>query len=252
MATLIDKKIDISIVINTCKQYSYHINDLIKQINLYNTIFPKENIIIISGQEDENAIDYIDGIKYIKVMYTGIHLTSSIYINENIRDYPDINYWVFLPDTIKFGNNFFINIFIYYNEMIKNQLFSLPFINPVLRPSMDLGIIHTKHLINISEYLKKMKLIDINKNSLLNLKKQLIYDENIFLGLPATCYDISTKFNYLIKNESPSIFITNSNSEFEFSISIDNTIHLAYLKKIDLYKYQRNFKGPDVELIIAI
>jgi len=248
---LIEKN-DVCIVINTCKQYSYHINELIKQINLHNTIFPKENIIIISGQEDENSIDYVDGIKYVKVMYTGIHLTSSIYINENITEYNHINYWVFLPDTIQFGNKFFINIFNYYNEMIEKQLTSLPFINPILRPSMDLGMIHTKHLINISDYLKKMKLIDINKNSLLNLKKQLIYDENIFLGLPATCYNISTKFNYLTNNTQPSIFITNYNSELDFSISLDNTIHCVYFKKIDLYKYQRNFKGPNAELIIAM
>lgn len=245
-----DTHLDCCLVINTCKQYSSNINELINQIKLYNTLFPKENILIVSGQEDENSVDYIDGIKIVKVTYTGIHLTSAIYIQENVRQYLNINYWVLLPDTIKFGPKFFNSIFKYYTQMKKNNEFTLPFISPVVRPTMDMGIVHTKHIINICNYLKKIKLTTINKENLLILKKQLIYDENTILGLRAICYQPSTKFNYLINNQPPSYFITNSNTELQ--MTIENSIQCVYLKNLDLYKYQQNFKGPDSELVVSI
>lgn len=243
-------ELEISIVINTCKQYSNNIDELIKQINIYNNIFPKKNILIVSGQEEEQSIEYIDGIKYVKLPYSGIHLTSSIYIYENIKEYLNINYWVLLPDTIQFGPNFFKYIYNYYEIMKSQQHYSLPFINPIIRPTMDMGIVHTKHIINIGDYLKKIKLCHINKDNLLKLKKQLIYDENAVLGLPAICYQPSTKFNFLIQNITPFQFITNSNSEIE--MSIQNNIQSVYLKKLDLYKFQRNFNGPDTALVIAL
>jgi hypothetical protein len=242
--------LDCCIVINTCKQYLSNINELINQIKLYNTVFPKQNILIVSGQEDENSIHYIDGIKIVKVTYSGIHLTGAIYIQKNVREYLNINYWVLLPDTIKFGPKFFDLIFNYYNQMKKNNYYTLPFISPVVRPTMDMGIVHTKHIINISEYLKKIKLITINKENLLILKKQLIYDENTILGLRAICYQPSTKFNYLIENRSPTYFITNSNTEFQ--MTIENNIQCVYFKNIDLYKYQQNFKGPETELVVSL
>jgi hypothetical protein len=134
---------------------------------------------------------------------------------------------------------------------MKNQKqYTLPFINPMLRPTMDMGIVHTKHIINIGDYLKKIKLNDITKENLLKLKKQLIYDENTILGLRAICYEPSTKFNYLIQNIDPQQFITNSNSEIQ--MSIENNIQCVYLKKLDLYKYQQNFKGPETELIVSL
>jgi hypothetical protein len=240
--------LDCCLVINTCKQYSSNINELIKQIQLYN-VFPKENILIVSGQEDENSINYINGIKYVKVTYSGIHLTSAIYIKENLKDYLNINYWILLPDTIKFGPKFHDLIISYYKTMKYNQ-YTLPFINPIIRPTMDMGIVQTKHIINIADYLKKIKLDHIDRDNLLKLKKQLIYDENTILGLRAVCYEPSTKFNYLTQNTSPIYFITNSNSEIE--ISIKNNIQCIYFKNLDLYKYQQNFNGPETELIIAI
>jgi hypothetical protein len=158
----IDSNLDCCLVINTCKQYLSNINELINQIKLYNIIFPKENILIVSGQEDENSVDYIDGIKIVKVTYSGIHLTSAIYIQENVKEYLNINYWVLLPDTIKFGPKFFNLIFNYYTQMKKNSQYTFPFISPVVRPTMDMGIVHTKHIINTTNYLKKIKLIKNN------------------------------------------------------------------------------------------
>jgi cephalosporin hydroxylase len=250
MSDSIESTNDCCLLINTCKQYSSNIDKLILQIQLYNKVFPKENILIVSGQEDENSIDYIDGIKIVKVTYSGIHLTSAIYIQENVRNYLNINYWVLLPDTIKFGPNFFSLIFNYYSSMKKNNQYTLPFISPMVRPTMDMGIVHTKHIINMSNYLKKIKLNVINKENLLILKKQLVYDENTILGLKAICYQPSTKFNYIIENSPPTSFIINSNREFQ--MTVENNIQTVYLQNIDLYKYQQNFKGPETELIVSL
>ena len=119
------------IVINTCKQYYSNIKDLIRQINEYH--FPKQNILIISGQEDIEEIFFEDNIKVIRVRYTGLHLTGMIYINEHVKSYDHIKYWVFLPDTIKFGKNFYSLLTKYYNEYLqKGDILCLGFISPCL------------------------------------------------------------------------------------------------------------------------
>lgn len=238
--------VDLCLVINTCKHYASTIKDLLNQIKMYNTVIPKENITVVSGQEDENSEDYIDGIKHVKVTYSGLHLTGAIYIHENIIEYSD-KYLVMIPDTIKFGPRFFTLILDLYERMKKKQLRSLPFINPCLRPTMDMGILHASHFIHVQEYLKKIKTNDTSKDNLVMLKQQLIYDENLVLGLPATCHGPSTKVTLL---DPPSQFIINSNSEIE--VTVQNDIQTVYLKSIDLYKYQRNFNGPRYKLIMDL
>jgi len=242
---------DLCLVINTCKCYYQNVFDLIKQIN--NCTFNKKNILIISGQESENSISYYEDIKIVKVIYTGLHLTSSIYIQENINEYNNINYWILLPDTIKIGENFFNKIKFYYENYLKNkEVFSLPFINPNVRPSMDMGIVHTKHLINMSNYLKYIKTYQINTESLLNLKKKLIYDENTILGLTPAVKNESTKFNLLFNVTMPNFFISNVRDDINEKLINDGKINEVYIKNLDLYKFQRNFKGLDVELIMSL
>ena len=96
------------LVITTCKQYYSNVKNLIEQINQYG--FPKEKIVIVSGQEDINDMFYYDNIRIIKVKYTGLHHTGAMYVNANIGCFNNIKYWILLPDTIKFGKNFF-NLF---------------------------------------------------------------------------------------------------------------------------------------------
>lgn len=101
---------DLCLVINTCKGYFKNINGLINQINKIDSekIFPRENILIVSGQEDKDSVVYRNDIKIAKVTYTGLHLTSAIYIYENIDVLKNkFKYFLLLPDTIKFGSNFF-------------------------------------------------------------------------------------------------------------------------------------------------
>jgi hypothetical protein len=236
----------VCLIINTCKHYSSIVNDLVDQINLYNTTIPKENIIIVSGQEDVNCEDFLDGIKYVKVTYSGLHLTSAIYIQEHISEYSN-KYLIMLPDTIKFGPHFFTLILNQYERMKRDQLLSLPFINPALQPTMDMGILHANHFMRVQDYLKKIKTYDTSKDNLLRLKQQLIYDENLVLGLPATRCDKSTKITV---SDPPSQFILNHCWEIESAVK--NNIRTVYLKIIDLYKYQRNFDGPDSTLVMDL
>jgi hypothetical protein len=243
---------DICIVINTCKQYyTSTINNLVTQIEEYNTIFPKENILIISGQEDDTSIHELNGITIVHVPYSGIHLTSAIYINENIHNFPTINYWVLLPDTIEFGTLFFTILYKYYTMYLKDHtIYSMSFIHPTICPTMDMGIIHTKHIINMTEYLHKIKLCEINTASLLDRKRQLIFDENMILGIQAVSPHLATSVTYIEKEPYTVYCITESIDDID--ISKTDTIQTVYFKKLDLYKFQRNFKGPSAKLVITI
>ena len=242
---------DLCLVINTCKGYIQNISELIKQIN--NSSFNKNNVLIVSGQESEDSTSFIDDIKIVKVTYTGLHLTSAIYILENINEYANINYWVLLPDTIKFGDDFFGKILYYYEHFLKNKkVLSLPFINPRVRPTMDMGIIHSKHLINMSNYLKIIKTYNVNIENLTNLKKKLIYDENTILGLIPSFKNKSTKFSFLYRFPVPNFFICSTKEDIIENLIDDGKINQVYIKNLDLYKFQRNFKGFDVELVMSL
>ena len=205
---------NLGLLITTCKHYFTNIPNLLKNIEECN--FPKENVLIVSGQENENSTCYENNIKIVRVNYTGLHLTGVIYLSENIdlftsvnykhinyehinykdTNYKHINYWIILPDTVKLNKNFYINIMKYYDAYLKDkEIYSLPFIHPRVRPSMDMGIIHIKHIYNMSDYLKKIKKVE--PYDILKLKTQLIYDENTILGMFPTCPLESTKFEYI-------------------------------------------------------
>jgi hypothetical protein len=246
---------NLGLLITTCQHYFTNIPNIIKDIEECN--FPKENVLIVSGQENNNSIYYENNIKIVKVDYTGLHLTGVIYISENMTSFKNINYWIILPDTIKLDKLFYVNILKYYNTYLENkEIYSLPFIDPRIRPSMDMGIVHINHIYNMYDYLNKIKKVQpYNINDIIQLKLQLIYDENTILGLPATNLSKSTKFNYINEvNTIPTIFITNNNNELiEKLIPLnDKLLNEVYFVNLDIYKYQRNFRGPNVKLIMEL
>ncbi len=100
------------IVINTCENYfKYNRISLLQQIKESKL----SNIIIISGQEQKDETTNFDGIKVIKVKYTGLHHTSAIYITENYNEFSEFKYFMLLPDTIEFGQEFKEKIVKYYH-----------------------------------------------------------------------------------------------------------------------------------------
>ena len=285
---------DLCIVINTCKHYyDKTIKELISQINEYK--YPKQNILIISAQEDVEETFYEDNIQVIKVKYTGLHLTSMIYINEHIGLYPHIKYWLFLPDTIKFGPKFYTLLTKYYTMYLqKGEILCLSFINicpysydntlmiskniPLLtelylqekdlrflshiinpfiffnqyistHQTMDMGILHSNHIVNLTSYLQKIKTYDISIENLIRLKKQLILDENTTLGIPP----IFNKDRELYIIHPDLIrFISNHHEDLENTKIEDGKIHQVYFVLLDLYKFQRNFNGTEGNIILSL
>jgi hypothetical protein len=242
---------DLMIVINTCKEYFKNTKSIIDQITELK--YNKSNFIIVSGQEDSEEETEINSIKLIKVKYTGLHQTGAIYISENYNKYKNYKYFMFLPDTIKFGTKFMDIIKENYEQYIinsSNKLLVLGFINPVKRPSMDMGILHIDHIIDISEYFKCIKCYDITRETLVNLKKLLIYDENTILGTKPITKN-GTNFIKIVSNEQKKFICNNKNNLTEKKIKVnDKLINEVYISNIDLYKYQRNFRGLSVLVVL--
>ncbi len=242
---------DICILINTCKKNFANVDSLIESIEAYS--FSKENVIIVSGQEDEPSIGEYKGVRCIKVKYTGIHLTSLIYISEHIDLYSKFQYWVLLPDTIRFGDTFFQKLMYYYTLHLKGkEVHSLPFINVSLRrPTMDMGIVHTHHIVNMKNYLDKIKTYTITYMNLIRLKLQLINNENIILGLQAVNPNIATQFMFVNRLPVVDTYITNSKDDIIETLIDNGETNQVYFSLLDLYKYQKNFKGFD-NIVVSI
>ena len=154
--------------------------------------------------------------------------------------------WFNLPCTVKIGLNFKNKIYQLYNEN-KNRD-SIPIINPKLLPyrTMDLGILKSSFIDIMGDYLMKIKLDFFNDNDLLKLKKQLIYNENIILGLPTAKPNLSTKFKLEVNFEKPKYFMVNYYNELKSRIlkhHNGNRIKETIFLPIDLIKYQRCYKG---------
>jgi hypothetical protein len=242
---------DVCLIINTCKKNFSNLESLVDSIEKHN--FPKQNVIIVSGQETENSVAEYRDIRFIKVMYTGLHLTAAIYLSEHIDTYSNINYWALLPDTIRFGHTFFDNFMYYYTLYLKNKnVYSLPFVNiSVRRTTMDMGIVHTSHIVNMKDYLQQIKTYEINRANLIRLKLQLISNENTILGLEATNPHLSIMFKTVDPLPRITTYITNSNADIIETIIDNGETNQVYFKLLDLYKFQKNFRGFD-NLVLSI
>jgi hypothetical protein len=86
----------------------------------------------------------------------------------------------------------------------------------------------------------------------LNLKRKLIYNENVILGLKTYNYRDEITFNYKREFVKSGIYITNRIEEIRETMNEDGKINEVYFVNLDLYKYQRNFNGPNVRLIIEL
>ena len=229
---------DICLLINTCKSYKSCLTKLIPKIT--HSKFPNENVLIVSAQENQPKQYYLDNIKIIDVKYTALHLTAMLYVCENIEKYENIKYFICLPDTIDFGKDFFDNILSFYNTHLSqtDNIRSVPFINPKIRPTMDMGILHKKHLLNMLPYLKELKTMNLNMNNLLRIKNQLILDENKILGFSPQHPNSN---NNTMKKLEPEQMIIINNNRNEVIEKEHNSINKVHLKLLDLYKFQRNY-----------
>lgn len=251
---------DLCIVINTCKHYFKNIESLVNQIYCIkkNNLLPKENIIIVSGQEEEKGEFNMRGIKIIKVKYTGFHLTGAIYIYENIHFYRNkFKYFLFLQDTIRLGNNFFELLMEVYHSKVKNSLYlSFPLISPSIRPTMDLGILHCFIVECLGNFFEIIKLRPpYSKDDLKNLKTKLIHCENMFLGYSNDNpfnKNLICPFHYHIYNYIYPITTNKKDLIEKRNFENGKEINQVYFTLLDLYKFQRNFMGLEREVVMEL
>ena len=242
------RKLNVGVLISTCKHYFENVYTLIRELK--DSGFKAKDILVVSGQEDADSEIKIDGVKVVKVRYTGLNLTGLIYVNEHMSEYRDKDYWINLPCTITIGPNFGSIILNRLHVIGPNKI--IPFINPKLKKTMDMGIIPTGHIIEIGDYLKKMKLTEYTKEDINNLKLQLIYDEDLLFCLPAT--DKKTPVTFIEKCEKPIWFFVNDKTQYsEFIEEVEGKkILVTHLKTLDFKKYQRNFKGPSSNFVLEL
>jgi len=254
---------NIGILISTCHHYFPNIFNIINDLESCNV--SKDNILIVSGQELHDETCVVKGVQIVKVTYTGLHLTGVIHLYENANQYNHIDYWVTLPDTIKINRMFYENIQLFLSNAISinrcknNHTYSIPFINPNIRQTMDMGIISKEHIINMGDYISKIKLTTWDNTSVQNLKRQLIFDENLILGCVASwkSHEYVTKFKYLDPNFSQSLvdlFFINDLSNIVENKTFANgkSINENFLVPLDLIKYQRNFTGPFSKFVMEL
>jgi len=249
----ISSHMDMCLVIATSKKSFANVYGLLDQIP-YDT-FPKQNILVVSGQEDEDSRDDIGGVACRRVTYTGLELTSFIHVYENLQEYDRFNWWVMLPDTVEFGPTFFDKLLACYNTHLRNNksLWCLPFINnaQVKRPTMDLGICSSAHLFNIGAYLIQMKLVaPYGKEDVANLKKQLICNENNVFGIQTPRPGLATPLCTRIAAATPVLFLVHDRADIVEEEIEGGKRNRVYLAPLDLYKYQRNFRGLDHPLVL--
>lgn len=267
------KNCSLCIVINSCKTYFGLIPSLIDNINKIDPEkkFPRSNIFIISGQEDQCEEIVIQGITTIRVEYTGLHLTSYIYISENIQRFSQFDYFLMIPDTIEFGSEFFHYLEIFCTDIIfKNTFTSYPLTDWNFRDAMDIGIVsryHFEYIYNYLQFVKVIKPYDLDR--LKKLKYFLIVNENVVLGLSHEYdYNRTNKLRLylgLSENDANNIFFKNDYDQDKISpictsprdvqetiiiTQEDKKLQRVFIKKLDLYKFQRNFCGPHSTLIL--
>ena len=240
---------DLLIVINTCRSYFANVENLIDTIS--KSTLDASNILIVSGQEDEESTSYIDGIKIVRVPFTGLHHTGAIYVCEHLDNFSQFNYFLLLPDTIKMGPNFPVYLQRYYTNMVmKQNIPVMSLINPQVRPSMDMCIASKPHLGRMSHYLKQIKQEDTSRPALLRLKQQLIFDENMILGIHVKGKNV-TRHKPILENTKLVSIVKTRNGIRQRRLEGDR-LQEVYLVPLDLYKYQRNFKGPHKPLVLEL
>lgn len=230
---------------STCKSYFPSLDKLIDDIELNQ--FDKSKILFVSAQEDRNEKTSIRGCEVQKVTYSGLHLTPAIYLLENYQKYPQIKYWFLLPATVRIGPDF--------REKVEGLLrlagcdfSSFPVINPVIKPTMDMGIVHVDHLRKFHRFLNQIKLTQFTDNDLHELKQQLILMENFFLGInhPKEIQVQSKIYSEMPEGiVSPTNFMVNSNDEINthYKKYKGKKLKVSHFSTLNLTKYQRTHRG---------
>lgn len=238
-------ELELGYAFSTCKSYFSSIEPLIDDIESNN--IDKSKVLFVSAQEDKNEKILVRDCEVQKVTYSGLHLTPAIFLSENHQQYPKTKYWFLLPATVRLGSDF--------HKKVQNA-FSLkgfengsyPVINPMLRPTMDMGIVHVDHLRKFKQFFNRIKLSKYTDSDLKDLKQELILMENFILGIP---YPKEIQIKSRIYSEipedilPPTSFMVNSENEImtRFKKYKGKKLKISHFTPINLTKYQRTYRG---------
>ena len=270
------KQVKIGFLINTCKQFKEdNIDDLIDCFE--NAGVNSSRIMIVSGQEDGYENSFYRNIKFISVKYTALNHTALVYLSSS--DLVDkFDYWMILPETVRFGVDFPKLLASQLREKIL-QLNLLPPVIPLynceggLPPSMDIGILSSDWIqFNLKDFTDNVSIIPSGLEDVKKLKEIMVKCEDFILAKP-----IPHHYRRHIKNYSPSLWHAINKTQKTKAFVYANTysrvakgfivrqeqVHVeiieqgnvqlkrSYFSKLDLTKYQRNFKGPKEPTVLT-
>lgn len=163
--------------IASCKENDSNIGRIID--NIVDSNIPTNMVHIISGGNDTESEEFINGVQVIKVKYRCFEFTPLIYVVRN-KDKFDFEYGFFTHDTVIFGDKFY--------ELVSNQIVEMKKDNYETKRivdvglAMNIGIYSKKSIIDNQEKLNEI-CIDSNDSKVLwDLKNRLMYVEDfIFL-----------------------------------------------------------------------
>jgi hypothetical protein len=236
---------NIAFLISTTKSYY---NQTVKRIILEAQAsgIPSADLFIVSSQESVNDSLLLNNVKIFKVTYTGIHLTPLIHVIENFKIYENYTHFCLIHSTSTIGTTFYKKL---KNILSKLQapIDGLPF-NCQSGLTKDIGILSRDQISSLLNYFKAIKLETYTADLLLQLKKQLIFDENLIFGLQAAVPHASTKFEH-VNCGRELVYIDgiekSSNLIIDYVKVEGEALRRVFYPSLDFYKYQRTFKGPE-------
>lgn len=236
----------IAFLVSTTKSYyDQTVNRIIKEAQ--DSGIPSSDLFIVSSQEDSNDCLSLNNVKIFKVTYTGIHLTPLIHVLENFNIYENYTHFCLIHSTSKIGITFYQKLKKILSKL-QPPLDAIPFNSPgrCRGHTKDTGIISFDQLSSLKNYFKSIKLETHTPDSLLELKKQLIFNEDLIFGLQPSGGNLSTKFEPINCGRKLVYVdgIEDSSSMIIDDVQLGNEIlRRTFYPSLDFYKYQRTFQG---------
>lgn len=236
---------NIAFLISTTKSYyDQTVNRIIKEAQ--DSGIPSSDLFIVSSQEDSNNCLSLNNAKIFKVTYTGIHLTPLIHVLENFNIYENYTHFCLIHSTSTIGVTFYQKLKKILSKL-QPPVDAIPFNsdNGFIR-TKDMGILSRDQILSLKNYFKAIKQEQYTSDSLLQLKKQLIFDENLIFGLQAAVSNLSTNFEFINCGRK---LVTANGIENPSNLIIEDIelkgeiLKRTYYPSLDFYKYQRTFKG---------
>lgn len=234
---------NIAFLVSTTKSYYKESAERVI-LELQNSGVPATDLFVISSQEDSCSSELYLNSKVIKVTYTGIHLTPLIYVYDNLLEFKKYTHFCLLHATSKFGLNFYTKL-INHLTNIKRPIDGLPFNNDNGHErTKDMGILSYDQLKSLKNYLNHIKLETYTADSLLSLKTELIFYENLIFGLPPVCGHNQFKPIDLGRTLIAHKGIEDASNLIIKDIKLNTEVlRETFFPSLDFYKYQRTFQG---------